>query len=79
MLLLAARTRRRRPKRRYQLATAAVVPDESEDLFLGVRGCLGCVVVGWFRGRADRRSVFLPGSADPMVRLLASSSRFDFF
>ena len=77
---LAASPRRRRPKRRFQPAMAPVVSDESAVLFVRLRGGLGYSVVGWFRGRAERRSVFLAGAADPMEGVLvASSSRFDFF
>ena len=73
---LVARPRRRRPKRRSQPAMAPVAPDESVDLFIGLRGGLGCSALGWFRGRAERRSVFLLGTANPMV-FCFSSSHFD--
>ena len=80
---LAASPRRRRPKRRFQPAMAPVAPDESVDLFIGLSGGLGCSAVGWFRGRAERRSVFLLGTANPMVVCActssSSSSHFDFF
>ena len=65
---LVARPRRRRPGRRFQPTMAPVAPDESSDLFVGSRGGLGCSVVGWFRGWAERRSVFLLGTVNPMVR-----------
>ena len=39
---------------------APVAPNESVVLFIRVRGGLGCGVVGWFGGGAERWSVFLP-------------------
>ena len=88
VLTLVARPRRRRPNRSFQPAVAPVAPDESSVLFVGLGGSLGRSVVGWFRVGEEWRSVFPPGSADPMVGVvascanlcvrLASSSRFDF-